>query len=352
MGRRTSLASLGGDPVETVPGQNDPVLVRLPLAKLIPTPLNPRTDFGGPDSLTELGESMRKRQLQPVVVIGRVSYLNLFPEHTEEVGAASHVIVTGERRYRGARQIGLPSVAAVILEEIATSRADVLDAVLSENIDRKNFDPIEEAVAVRTMVKECGTAVAAAARFRRTGGWVSQRLSLLRLAPEVQVLVRSGQVPVRDARVLASHPAHEQMPAWKAMIADRATARSAKQAPSAGAPEEALPAADDAVVVDIHSRTIAAPAPRAARPAPTGGDTPAVPVPPAVADAVSDGGLEYREGAPLLAEPEWAVGDTSEPVAVARALATRFAYEERRVIASYLLSIGDQEQKAASSASM
>lgn len=331
-GRRTSLASLAGARVETVPGRTDLTLVSLPLARVVPTPLNPRTNFGTPDELTELGESMLKRQLQPVVVVSRASYLKLFPEHTERVGAAAYVIITGERRYRGARQVGLETLGAIIMEEIATSRHDVLDAVLSENIDRKNFDPIEEALAVQLMVKECGKAVVAAQRFRRTGGWISQRLSLLRLAAEVQVLVRSGQIPVREARELATHPENEQMAVWRQRLREREQARDARAAEGAGAPSAAPPsAAPEPGAQDP-------PAPRAAP----------VPAQPGrgeeIEQAPQDREVPAGGGAPPWRgrEPDWAQA-FGEVRAAGRALVERFTTVERRRLVSYLMTVEEQE---------
>jgi len=220
-GKRTSLASLAGAKVETVPGHGDPTLVRLSLDSIAPTPVNTRKNFGTAESLTELGESLRRRQLQSIVVVPRTAYLRIFPEHREQVGTATHVLANGERRYRAAKQVNLDSLEAVIREEVADSRQDFIDAVTSENLDRKNLDPIEEAEAVELMVGECGSATAAAQRFGRTSGWVSQRRSLLKLVPEVQSLVRSGEIPVREARELVGVAADEQMAAWRGRAVQR-----------------------------------------------------------------------------------------------------------------------------------
>jgi ParB family transcriptional regulator, chromosome partitioning protein len=221
-GRKVSLAGLASKPVESVPGHSAPVLTRLPLGDVAPTPLNPREHFGADEELTELGESMRVRQLQPVVVVGREAYLRLWPEHEGVIGQAKCVLVNGERRYRAAAHVALDGLDALVREEIADSRAGFMDALLSENIDRKNFDPIEEANAVEAMVAECGTARAAAERFRRHETWVSQRRTLLQLTPAMQTRVRNGEIPVRSARSLALLPGPEQEPAWQKQLAEQA----------------------------------------------------------------------------------------------------------------------------------
>ncbi|MFI7246368.1 ParB/RepB/Spo0J family partition protein [Streptomyces qinglanensis] len=202
-GRRTSLASLAGGKVEDVPGRGDATLVRLPLSKIVRTALNKRIDFGTQEQLTELGHSMERQQLQPIVVVSRVSYLRCFPEQTEHVGEATYVLANGERRLRAARQVNLHTIEAVIREEVAANRKTFLDAVATENLDRKNLDPIEEALTVETMVAEFGSARAVAEHRGKHETWVSQRRSLLRLSPAMQQLVREKTMPVEKARKLA-----------------------------------------------------------------------------------------------------------------------------------------------------
>jgi ParB family chromosome partitioning protein len=217
-GRRTSLASLAGAKVEDVPGRSDAVLLALPLDKLHCTRFNPRRNFGTEDELREFGEKLQKEQLQPAVVVSRTAYLKLWPDEAERVGAATYVIANGERRYRASRIIGLPTIEVVHREDVAKSKADFLDAVQSENNDRKDLDPIERAIAIETMVTELGGADQVAAYYSKTKGWVSQQRKLLKLVPQLQDLVSSGEMPVRVARDIAGLPAPAQAAAWQAEL--------------------------------------------------------------------------------------------------------------------------------------
>lgn len=56
---------------------------------------------------------------------------------------------------------------------------------MAENLDRQNLNPVEGARGVQSMVAECGTGKAAADQLGGTAPWVTQRLNLLKLAPEV-----------------------------------------------------------------------------------------------------------------------------------------------------------------------
>ncbi|MBH1937862.1 ParB/RepB/Spo0J family partition protein [Streptomyces sp. AV19] len=235
-GRRTSLASLAGQKVDDVPGRSDPLLLTLPLDKLVPTRFNPRRNFGSEDDLKEFGEKLEKRQLQPAVVVSRAAYLKLWPDEAPHVGTASYVIANGERRYRASQAASRKTLDVVHNEDVAKSRADFLDAVLAENNDREDLDPIERALGIETMVNELGGADKVAEHYGKTKGWVSQQRKLLKLTAELQDLVSSGDMPVRVARDIAGLPASDQQPAWEAEQQRRAAAQRAprqKRAPKA-----------------------------------------------------------------------------------------------------------------------
>ncbi|MBV8349952.1 MAG: peptide transporter [Mycolicibacterium sp.] len=161
-------------------------------------------------------------QLQPAVVVGRAAYLRLYPEDTI---TAPWVVINGCRRLAAARKYGRADLEIVVKDEIARDRATLVTAAISENIDRVDFDVIEEARAVEALVAECGRADEAARRLRKTEGWVSQRRALLKLAPELQAALRAGELAVRVARSLARVPLEQQVAAWQAALDKEAAAR-------------------------------------------------------------------------------------------------------------------------------
>lgn len=229
-GRRTSLAALAGDEVESVPGESQLTLLHVPLDKLVATRFNPRRNFGTEDQIREFGQVLAKRQLQPAVVVSRAAYLKLWPEEAEAVGDVTYVIANGERRFRGAKAAGLERLWIVHREEVAKSKADFLDAVLSENNDREDLDPIERALGMETMVTELGGAGKVAAHYGKSAGWVSQQRKLLKLVPELQTLVSSGEMPQREGYRIAGLPAEAQAAEWQAELARREAAREAAEA--------------------------------------------------------------------------------------------------------------------------
>jgi ParB family chromosome partitioning protein len=232
-------------------------LYRVPLARLAPNLVNPRRDFGTQDQLIDFGKSLARRQNQPCPVVSRTAYLKLWPDHRDHIGEVDYVLVSGERRYRAGTAVGLAALDCVANDDTARDRKTFMEAVVSENVDRRNFDPIEEAYAVQSLVSEFGSNRAVAQHFERVDGWVTQRILLTHLAPEVQGLVREKSIPLEVARSLGkiardkSWGAREQIQWWEeeqgrrsAAAVARAAARKearkeARQTPPAPAPAAA-----------------------------------------------------------------------------------------------------------------
>jgi ParB family chromosome partitioning protein len=220
-GKRTSLADLAG-----AVGENSPVeqaVVKTPaprtvsLHELAPNPRNPRDDLG---DLSDL-EGIADLQLQAATVVTRAAYLALYPE---DPVTARYVVINGCRRLAAAHKYGRSDLAIVVNDEIARDRVTLISAAIAENVDRKDFDVIEEAKAVASLVAECGRADLAAEKLHKTGAWVSQRRALLELAPELQTALRRGELAIREARALARVPQWEQVARWNAAL-DKASAK-------------------------------------------------------------------------------------------------------------------------------
>ena len=210
-GQRTNLASLAhsvGDnsPVEQITGMPSR---NAPLTDLTPNPRNPRDDLG---DLADL-ESIADMQLQPAIVVTKGAYLALYPQDSI---TTRFVVINGCRRLAAAHKYGRTDLAIVVNDEIARDRVTLICASIAENVDRQDFDVIEEAKAVESLVNECGSAVEAANRLRKTQAWVSQRRALLALAPQLQTALRRGELAIREARALARVPLEQQVVRWQA----------------------------------------------------------------------------------------------------------------------------------------
>ncbi|MFX1787222.1 ParB/RepB/Spo0J family partition protein [Prescottella equi] len=242
-------AASGAAETEPVDGQ---FLPDVPLDHLVANPRNPRDDVGDLSDLSTIAE----RQLQPGTAVSRRAWLALWPDDTDSIGAAKYIVVNGNRRLAAAAKFGREGLDVVVRDSIAVSRGEILWAATSENIDRRDFDVLEEAKAVELMVSEFGSADATAAKLGRSKGWVSQRRALLKLAPELQAALRAGDLAIRQARSLAKVPLAEQVAAWEAAQDGGPVKKPATEAPEKPEPEHASVPTEQVEAADKIVRTL------------------------------------------------------------------------------------------------
>lgn len=153
------------------------------LTELSPNPLNPRGPVESA-SVIDLAESIKAQGvLQPLLVT---------PEG---------LIVAGHRRFAAAQLAGLEAVPVV--ERIMTP-AEQLAAMLTENMQRQDLTPLQEARAFRQLIEEERCTLADAARL--TGVTLHQlnlRLAILKLDPAIQAMYGRCELPTTLAPALA-----------------------------------------------------------------------------------------------------------------------------------------------------
>ena len=161
----------------------DVVLQQTPLARLKVDPANPRENVG---DVTELAASMREVGLLQPIVARRTAGGQLY-------------VVAGHRRLAAARSLGWKSVPVVVRRDMRSD--EVLAAMLIENGQRKDLDPIEEARGLSRLKGQAGGCSDAelARRVGRHQTHVSARLRLLALSAEDQEAVRRGEMKLVEA---------------------------------------------------------------------------------------------------------------------------------------------------------
>jgi ParB family chromosome partitioning protein len=115
-------------------------------------------------------------------------------------------VVWGQRRVLACRQLGRTKIPAIVEPP---SDVDVHGArrsieQLSENLQRKDLNPIEEAVALREVLDADPklTQEALADKLGMSRPWVSNTLGLLEAAPAVQIMVREGRLTASHVKAL------------------------------------------------------------------------------------------------------------------------------------------------------
>ena len=174
-------------------GSAGPELANLPIESIHPNPRQPRKRFDS-EAVTGLSESIRSQGLiQPVLVRPRL--------------AGGYELIAGERRWRAAREAGIPTVPAVIRE--ADDR-DTLLLGLVENVAREQLSPVEEARAYAVLVDEFTLSLGEIAeRVGRSKPSVSNRLRLLELPDDVLGMIERNELTEGHARAVLAVPDHE-----------------------------------------------------------------------------------------------------------------------------------------------
>jgi ParB family chromosome partitioning protein len=217
-------------------GQTNEAGIRdIPIDEIQPNPQQPRTRFE-PASLTELATSIREHGvIQPVIVTER-------PDQPQR-----YWLITGERRWRAARQAGLTIVPAVVRE--ATSQ-QLLELALVENLQRDDLSPLEEAAAYSTLIDRFElTQAQVAYRVGKSRSAVANAVRLLGLPAEIQAALNDGLISAGHARALLSLASDEdKQRALDQIVASELNVRQAEELvrrwlekPPAEDPEEELP---------------------------------------------------------------------------------------------------------------
>jgi ParB family transcriptional regulator, chromosome partitioning protein len=190
-------------------------LAELPVEQIHPNPRQPRRRFE-PDAATGLASSVRAQGLlQPVVVRPRAE--------------GGWELIAGERRWRAAKDAGLPNLPALIRN--ADDR-DTLLLSLVENVAREQLSPVEEARAYAVLIDEFGLSLGdVAERVGKAKPTVSNRVRLLELPEDVLWMLARGDLTERHARAVLAVPDREgQKKLAKRIVEQGLSARAAERA--------------------------------------------------------------------------------------------------------------------------
>lgn len=202
--RRAAIAAATGVPTEGVAPPTE-----LPVDRISLNPDNPRTSLG---DLTELAGSLRDHgQKTAITVMNRDAYISANPMKAADLEAdTTYVVVDGSRRLAAAREVGLAKLKVMVDDEQGADKDELLESALVANIHRESMDPLDEARALKQLLEIHGSQRALAKRLHRSQGWVSQRLSLLGLSPELAEALEKGTESVDLLRAVGNKPKEKQ----------------------------------------------------------------------------------------------------------------------------------------------
>ena len=181
----TARAPVAPMPVPTAPAGAP---LELKIADIERSPYQPRRDFKE-EELRELGESLKNNGL-------------VQPPTVRKNAAGRYELIAGERRLRAAQLIGWTKIRVTLIE------ADDLTAAAmttTENLQREDLNPIEEAVSYRTLQERFNlTQQEVADRVGKGRATVANSTRLLELPDEVKALIQTKLLSVGHAKVLLS----------------------------------------------------------------------------------------------------------------------------------------------------
>jgi ParB family chromosome partitioning protein len=212
--RRQAVAAATGVPTDGIAPPAE-----LPVHRISPNPDNPRSNLG---DLTDLAGSLKTHgQKQAITVMNRDAYIKANPDREADLEPdTTHIVIDGSSRLAAAREAGLATLKVMVSDDQGGTSEELLESALVANIHRQDLEELDEARALQRLLVIHGSQRALAKRLHRSQGWVSQRLALLNLTPELQA--RIGEEPIDLLRAIGNKPADQQAAALDELKAERA----------------------------------------------------------------------------------------------------------------------------------
>ena len=167
------------------------------ISRITPRGDQPRKMFDE-NALQVLADSIREHGvIQPIVV--------------REIGVLedNYEIIAGERRWRAAKMAGLDEIPAVIM---TGDELKIAEVALIENVQRKDLNPIEEAMAYKALIERFDLKQEEVARQAgKSRSAVANMLRLLELPDEVLALVQEEKLSMGHARAILGLADEEKM---------------------------------------------------------------------------------------------------------------------------------------------
>ena len=193
-GIRSLLQSIDADlktssgHLKTTVVENATGTVRIPVSEIETNPRQPRKDFDQ-TSLNELASSIRMHDIiQPITV--------------SKLPNGKYQLISGERRLRAARLAELKDLPAYIRQ---ANDAQLLELALLENLQREDLNAMEISLSYKRMMEELDyTQEQVAERMGKDRSTVANFIRLLKLPPDIQLAVRSGELTMGHARALVN----------------------------------------------------------------------------------------------------------------------------------------------------
>ena len=171
----------------------------------------PLTEFDE-EKLFELSESIKELGIiQPITV--------------RKIENNNYQLISGERRLRACKEIGLKNIPAYVRE---ANDQDSLEMALVENIHRQDLDAIEIAISYQRLIEEINlTQEELSDKIGKNRTTISNYLRLLKLDPIIQSGIRDGFISMGHGRALINvNSNNDQKNIYKKIISKNLSVRN------------------------------------------------------------------------------------------------------------------------------
>lgn len=182
---------------DNIPEGKSDAQTAIKISRITPRGDQPRKNFDD-NALQVLADSIREHGVIQPIVVREVSILD-----------GNYEIIAGERRWRAAKMAGLDEIPAVIM---TGDELKIAEVSLIENVQRKDLNPIEEAMAYKALIERFGLKqeeVAQQAGKSRSS--IANMLRLLELPDSVLALVQDEKLSMGHARAILGLNDDEKM---------------------------------------------------------------------------------------------------------------------------------------------
>ena len=167
------------------------------------SPMNPRKKFDKSD-IKDLAKNIGKQGLlQPITVRPTSTEngpANIRLNKKGEVEEFKYEVVCGARRFRAVQSLGWDEVPAIVRE---MTDEEAFDAMITENLQRKDVDPVEEALAFSELMNRGQSVKELAARFGKSERYIQDRTKLCGLNDKLKKQLSLGNIPLVGAIYLS-----------------------------------------------------------------------------------------------------------------------------------------------------
>ncbi|NNK71995.1 MAG: ParB/RepB/Spo0J family partition protein, partial [Flavobacteriaceae bacterium] len=189
-------------------------IIELEIDRIEVNPFQPRTQFNE-ETLRELASSIKELGvIQPITV--------------RKIGFNKFQLVSGERRFRASKMIGLTSIPAYV--RIANDQ-ETLEMALVENIQRQDLDPIEIALSYQRLINDIDlTQEQLSERVGKNRSTIANYLRLLKLDPIIQTGMRDGFITMGHGRALINlQDQQSQLDIYEIILKKKLSVRETEQ---------------------------------------------------------------------------------------------------------------------------